>query len=180
MSKPEFVAALVAVGFLLSGVIADAADKTVTGCKVSDRHCEMRCKQRPRPVPSKRCAETCRTTQAKCIQQAQKDIELGKVPLPGGGGTTLPQPRQSEEDKKNHELGKTVPPGGGGAAQPGSRLSEEDKKNLEMGKSTPPAGHPTSSPPLQPCASWQIRYSNGTCGCPSGMRGAKCDEIIVH
>jgi hypothetical protein len=30
------------------------------------------------------------------------------------------------------------------------------------------------------CPEGQILYSNGKCGCPSGMRGAKCDEIIVH
>ena len=152
MSKAAIASALLAITFLLLGVDAAAAGKTVSGCKVAEHYCDMRCRRKLRPVLSKRCLATCQTTRAKCIQQAQKDIELGKVAPPAGGGTTKPGPRQSEEDKKNAEMGKTAPP----------------------------AGHPTSSPPLQPCASWQVRYSNGTCGCPSGMRGAKCDEIILH
>lgn len=35
-------------------------------------------------------------------------------------------------------------------------------------------------PGQQQCSEGQILYPNGKCGCPSGMRGPKCDEIIVH
>jgi len=35
-------------------------------------------------------------------------------------------------------------------------------------------------PGQQQCPEGQIMYPNGKCGCPSGMRGPKCDEIIVH
>ena len=31
-----------------------------------------------------------------------------------------------------------------------------------------------------PCDPPHIRYNNGTCGCPSGLTGANCDEIVVH
>lgn len=207
MSKAAIASALLAIGFLLLGVDTAGAAKTVTGCKVSARHCEMRCRQ-TRPGQTKRCSDKCRSTQSECLHQAYKDIELGKVPPPSGGGATPPASRQSEEDKKNAEmgkttppagvgttagsrqseedkknieLGKTVPPSGGGATPAASRQSEEDKKNAEMGKTKPPAGRPSpGSAPPQPCASWQVRYSNGTCGCPSGMRGAKCEEIILH
>ena len=34
--------------------------------------------------------------------------------------------------------------------------------------------------PASKCAPPQISFPNGTCGCPSGLRGPKCDEIIVH
>jgi hypothetical protein len=34
--------------------------------------------------------------------------------------------------------------------------------------------------PASKCAPPQISFSNGTCGCPSGLRGPKCDEIIVN
>jgi hypothetical protein len=40
-----------------------------------------------------------------------------------------------------------------------------------------PAGTPVQPPACQPP---QVRYNNGTCGCPSGTRGANCDELIVH
>jgi hypothetical protein len=203
--KAVIASSLLAIGLLLSMVDAGAAASTVTGCKVAGRHCAMRCRHKPYAALAKRCLDGCNTTQGKCIQQAYKDIELGKVPPPIGDGAARPGPRQSEEDKKNAEmgrttppsgggtagsrqseedkknieLGKTVPPSGGGNTPSPSRQSEEDKKNAEMGKTTPRAGRPGSSLPL-PCASWQVRYSNDTCGCPSGMRGSKCEEIILH
>jgi hypothetical protein len=200
--------ALLALSFIL--VVGDraAAGSSVTICKVAGSHCSMRCRQKPYPALARRCRDACNTTQARCIQQAYKDIELGKVRPPTGGGTTKAGPRQSEEEKKNSELGKTgsggagasppssrqseeekknielgkvPPPTGGATTTPKPRQSEEDKKNAEMGRTTPPAGRPSpGSTPPQPCAAWQVRYANGSCGCPSGMRGPKCEEIILH
>jgi hypothetical protein len=40
-----------------------------------------------------------------------------------------------------------------------------------------PAGTPAQPPACQPP---QVRYIDGTCGCPTGTRGANCDELIVH
>jgi len=52
-------------------------------------------------------------------------------------------------------------------------------KNEAMSRTLPvrPAGTPVQPPACQPP---QVRYNNGTCGCPSGTRGANCDELIVH
>jgi hypothetical protein len=205
--KAAIAPALLALGFVLLGGDDAAAGSSLTICKVAGSHCSMRCRQKPYPVLAKHCRDACKATQAKCIQQAYSDIELGKVPPPGGGATQ-PRPRQSEEDKKNAEMGKTTSPSGGsatagsrqseeerknielgkippptagGTTTPSPRQSEEDKKNAEMGRTTPPAGRPSpGSTPPQPCASWQVRYANGSCGCPSGMRGPKCGEIILH
>jgi hypothetical protein len=34
--------------------------------------------------------------------------------------------------------------------------------------------------PTTGCVASHVLYKNGTCGCPSGLRGPKCDEIIVN
>jgi hypothetical protein len=32
----------------------------------------------------------------------------------------------------------------------------------------------------QPCPQNKVRYADGTCGCPSGMKGPNCDVMVVH
>lgn len=150
MIKYVIGAGLLAMVMLVSGIEGTATATTVTACKVSARHCDYRCRLMLSAYQQRRCLSTCRTSQAKCLQQAYKDIELGKTPAEGGGTSTSPPP-----------------------------MTHEEKKAAEQGRAKPPASNPGGTP-LQPCASWQVRYANGTCGCPSGMRGAQCDEIIIH
>lgn len=42
----------------------------------------------------------------------------------------------------------------------------------------PDPAHP--DPPKPQCVAPHIQYPNGVCGCPEGLRGANCDQLIVR
>jgi hypothetical protein len=72
-----------------------------------------------------------------------------------------------------YPCGRTTPPKSKGTSSGKGPGPNNRPIEVPDGKPQPPPGPP-------PCVEPHIRYKDGTCGCPSGLRGEFCEEIIVH
>jgi hypothetical protein len=150
-----------AASLLLAAPNADA--KTADQCKGSFTQCSYRCRQMLIPTEESHCQAKCRLSENKCLDAAYKDTESGQT------APVASPPADTPANQPAASPARSCPPG----------YAVLDKPN-KYGAFCEVISSPTGGAGSEPCDAAHVRYDNGTCGCPSGMTGANCDEIIVH
>jgi hypothetical protein len=72
------------------------------------------------------------------------------------------------------------PPGDAAVGMQGRFGNHVNAIGLICARLVLPRAPVAANPPPGDCPPHQIMRRNGTCGCPSGMRGPRCDEIILN